>query len=87
MPRKKAKSKKPENPAPLSVSEPAVGYLVTPRKKKLKPLTDDDWVRPGRPATDEEMEKLAEEMMKETEWFTTEEVRKNVKAWRKKKSG
>ena len=27
-----------------------------------KPLTAADWVRPGRPATDEELEQLAVEM-------------------------
>jgi hypothetical protein len=32
----------------------------------LTPLTDDDWALPGRPATDEELEQLAEAMDKET---------------------
>jgi hypothetical protein len=64
-------------------AESTVAYLTTKGKqavaKKIKPLTDADWVRPGRPATDEEMEQLAEEMMKETEWFTPEEVMASVK--------
>lgn len=70
---------------PTVAAEPTVAY-ITAKSKKIKPLTDADWVRPGRPATDEEMKKLVEEMMNETEWFTTEEIRKNIKEWRKKKS-
>ncbi len=89
MPRKKVQSKITKSPGPLSVAEPAVAYIAAKGKKQktLKPLTDADWVRPGRPATDEEMEKLAEEMMKETEWFTTDEIRLHAKEWRKKKLG
>jgi len=63
-----------------------VAYIAA-KSKKVKPLTDADWVRPGRAATDEEMEKLADEMEKETEWFTPEEVMASVKKrlaeWRK----
>jgi len=76
---------------PSVAAEQTVAYITTKGKKaatkKLKSLTDADWVRPGRPATDEELEKLAEEMENETEWFTPEEVMASVKnglaEWRK----
>lgn len=84
MPRKKTKSKTSEKSIPLSVSEPAVGYMVTPRKKILKPLTDDDWALPGRPATDEEMEKLAQEMENEGPGEDIEIVFNRVKKGLKK---
>jgi hypothetical protein len=85
MPPKKAKSKKTEKPAPLSVAEPAVGYETTPRKKTLSPLTGADWVHPGRPATDEEMEQLVQEMLSEKGGISTKELRKKALTWRKKK--
>jgi hypothetical protein len=70
-------------------AEPTVAYLTTKGKKaaakKLKPLTDADWVRPGRPATDEEMEQLVQEMMRDEGGMSTEELRKEVLTWRKKK--
>ena len=34
------------------------------KAKILEPLTDADWVRPGRPATQEELEKMIEEAEK-----------------------
>ena len=41
-------------------------YEKLPTKaKKLKPLTDEDWVRPGRQATEEEIIKMLEEAEKE----------------------
>lgn len=72
-------------------AEPTVAYVTTKGKqaagKKLKPLTDDDWVRPGRPATDEEMEQLVQEMMNDKGRYTGEEVmesvKKALKEWRK----
>jgi hypothetical protein len=45
---------------------------------KPKPLTDEDWVRPGRPATDEEITMLIESMENDKSGVTTEEVRKNT---------
>lgn len=84
---KKTTIKTSKKPAPLSVAEPAVSYIVTTRNKKLTPLTDDDWALPGRPATDEEMEKLAEAMDKEKGGYTLEEARaitkKKIAAWKK----
>ncbi len=69
---------------PTVAAEPTVAY-ITSKGKKLKPLTDADWVRPGRPATDEEMEKLVQEMLAENGGIGTEELRKKVLTWRKKK--
>ena len=34
----------------------------TKGREKIKPLSDEDWIRPGRPATDEEIEQLCIEM-------------------------
>lgn len=55
----------------------------------LTPLTDNDWVRPGRPATQEEHELLCKEMEKDEGGFTTEEAKaitlEEIKQWRKKK--
>jgi len=39
-----------------------------------RPLTAEDWVRPGRPATDEELKQLVEEMENDTGEFTLDEV-------------
>ena len=75
-------------------AEPTVAYLTTKGKKaaakKLKPLTDADWVRPGRPATDEEIEKMLDECEAEFEaglGFTLEEARaltkKKIASWKK----
>ena len=30
-------------------------------KRELKPLSDEDWIKPGRPATEEEFAKMIEE--------------------------
>jgi len=63
-----------------------VAYIAA-KSKKVKPLTDADWVRPGRPATDEEMEQLVQEMMNDKGRYTGEEVlasvKKALKEWRK----
>jgi hypothetical protein len=90
MTHKKAKSKTSENAKPLSAAEPAVGYIVTSRKKKLTPLTDDDWAVPGRPATDEEHLKMLEEAEHEYKaglGMSLEEAKaktkKKIEAWKK----
>ncbi len=56
-----------------------------------KPLTDEDWIKPGRPATDEEFEKMISEMEKEEKegaGMVAEEAReyvtKQINEWRKK---
>lgn len=41
--------------------------------KKLKPLKGDDWIKPGRPATEEEINQLLEESEKGP-FFTLEEA-------------
>ena len=74
---------------PSVAAEPTVAYLTTNGKqaaaKKIKPLTDADWVRPGRPATDEEMEQLVQEMLSEKGGISTKELRKKALTWSKKK--
>lgn len=56
-----------------------------------KPLSDEDWIKPGRPATDEEFEKMISEMEKEEKegaGMVAEEAReyvtKQINEWRKK---
>ena len=36
--------------------------------KKIKPLSPDDWIKQGRPATDEEIEQLIQEMEADTDF-------------------
>jgi hypothetical protein len=53
----------------------------------MAPLTDDDWALPGRPATDEELEQLAEAMDRDNEsGYTPEEAMavtgKKIAAWK-----
>ena len=46
---------------------PYIKSVVTEKTDdSLEPLTAADWVRPGRPATEEELEQLAVEMEAET---------------------
>lgn len=64
--------------------------LENPKKKnKSKSLTNKDWILPGRPATDEEIEQMCLEMEKDTGEYTTEEVinfvSEDIKEWGKKK--
>jgi hypothetical protein len=54
------------------VAEPAEQYGT------LTPLTAEDWIRPGRPATDEELAELlaeSERQLAAGEFFTAEEVK------------
>jgi hypothetical protein len=54
------------------VAEPAEQYGT------LTPLTAEDWIRPGRPATDEELAELlaeSERQLEAGEFFTAEEVK------------
>jgi len=46
-------------------------------------LSATDWVRPGRPAKDEEMEKLALEMEKEKGGLTTGGLKAKLMQWQK----
>jgi len=52
--------------------------------KKLKPLSVDDWIKPGRPATDEEIDQLIEEMEAETEFVSAKTFFKDLKRKYKK---
>lgn len=64
---------------------------VVVNEVKDKPLTAADWVRPGRPATEKELEIMAKNMIaqeKAGKYFTADEVKKNaakgLEQWRKK---
>ncbi len=50
----------------------------------VEPLTAADWVRPGRPATDEEIELMLDECEQEKGGYTTTELKKRVKQWKAK---
>ncbi|MBM2816351.1 MAG: hypothetical protein HW421_3113 [Ignavibacteria bacterium] len=43
-------------------------------KKKLKPLTNEDWIKPGRPATEEEIYQMLEKA-EQGPSFTLEEAK------------
>jgi len=47
-----------------------------------KPLEDDDWVKPGRKATEREMNKMLDELAEDKTEYTTAQVRKNLKKWK-----
>ena len=54
-------------------------------------LSGSDWIKPGRPATDEEVKKLVDVMMVQEEagkYYTASEVKskamKKIKGWNKK---
>ena len=49
-------------------------------------LNDEDWVRPGRPATGEEMEQLVNKMENEKNGITTKLLRLRMQQWKAKKS-
>jgi len=46
----------------------------------MKPLTDKDWIRPGRPATDDEFEQMISEAEKD-KGYTIEQARAMTKKW------
>ena len=56
-------------------------------QEKSTPLSRADWVRPGRPATDEEIERMLDECEKSAT-LTTEEAKertmKKITAWKKR---
>ncbi len=58
--------------------------------KNLTPLTDEDWIKPGRPATDEEFEKLAITMEEDEGGYDSatalKMTLKEISEWRKEKS-
>ena len=68
-----------------------IGYIKSVEILKDEDLTDEDWVLPGRPATDEEHEALAKAMEKEyqkKDLFTLNEDKENnfkyINEWKKK---
>ena len=65
---------------------PHIKSVIT--EKTHGKLSDADWIKPGRPATDEELEQLAVEMDADKGEYTSEEVMESVKhrlhEWRKK---
>lgn len=50
------------------------------------PIENEDWALPGRPATDDELEQLAEGMINEEGQISTEELRSKMKEWKKRRS-
>ena len=54
-------------------------------EKAVDKLSDEDWVRPGRPATEEELEQLCLEMEADTGGITTDILKKRMKKWGTKK--
>jgi hypothetical protein len=72
--------------------EPVTGQVAEPVEEygTLTPLTAEDWIKPGRPATDEELEHLADEMMQDGEEFPIEESRERMEnriaSWKQKHS-
>lgn len=68
---------------------PYIKSVVTEKTDDtINPLTAADWVRPGRPATEEELEQLAIEMENDNGEYSAEEVfdsvKKELKQWRAK---
>ncbi|TAL60726.1 MAG: hypothetical protein EPN85_06570 [Bacteroidetes bacterium] len=64
---------------------PYIKSVITEKTiEPLKPLTAADWVRPGRPATEEELEQLAVEMEQEKGGYTTAELKKRMQQWKAK---
>ncbi len=51
-----------------------------------KPLTRADWVKPGRPATPQEIDALIDDIENDDAEFTTEQLRSELKKWKKRKS-
>ncbi|MBW6481696.1 MAG: hypothetical protein K0B10_01420 [Vicingaceae bacterium] len=66
-----------------------IGVKAVELNTSKKSLTDADWVRPGRPATKEELEQLADDMDADKGAYTPEEVlnfvNEELAKYRKKK--
>jgi hypothetical protein len=53
--------------------------------KPVKPLSEDDWILPGRRATGQEVDQLLDEMDKDDNTgFTTEQMLAHLEEWKKK---
>lgn len=59
---------------PLQALKEVKGVLLV-EERMPSPLTSRDWVRPGRPATDEEIEQSAKEAEQSTFHLPIEEAR------------
>lgn len=61
---------------------------LVPKAKSTKALAAADWVRPGRPATEEEIEELCRQMEEPQEEYSLEAAKaktfKEIKEWRKR---
>ena len=59
-------------------------------EESFEPLSKEDWIKPGRPATDEEFEQLAIAMEQDIGGYdpetTLEMTLKEIREWRKEKS-
>ncbi|NJK93798.1 MAG: hypothetical protein HC905_01680 [Bacteroidales bacterium] len=54
-------------------------------EKPEKPLADEDWILPGRPATETEIKQLFEDMDKDgDEGITTQQLKKEIAQWSKR---
>ena len=49
------------------------------------PISDNDWILPGRPANSAERTKHAEKISKQKGGISTEELTKEIESWRKSK--
>lgn len=63
----------------------SLGYVKSVSvAKPVKPLTEEDWILPGRPAGNDEIEQLLDAMDKDTdEGITTEQLEKEIAQWNK----
>ena len=50
-----------------------------------KPLTRIDWIKAGRPATEQEIDLMLEEIESDSSEFTTEQVHTELKKWKRRK--
>ena len=54
--------------------------------EKIKPLADDEWIVPGRPATEAEMEKFFDAMDKQAnKGISSANLKKKIAKWKKGK--
>jgi hypothetical protein len=64
-----------------------LGYVKSVSvEKHTSSLDEFDWVSPGRPATEKEINALLEEMELDIEEYSTKDVLAHLRKWKKKKS-
>lgn len=60
----------------------SVEYVKSVEVEDNMPLAGEDWVKPGRPATEAEMEALADAMDKDAdEGISTEQLQDEMRQW------